>query len=126
MRSKFTRRICAWTTLAALLSMQLAVAVHACPSLIRSDAGMAPGCMGSMDLDQTSLCQAHDDAQHQLGEHASSLPSPTAVAIAVALLPAPLCVLGSSAQSRLDSYYLSRLAQDGSPPIFLRLQVLRT
>ncbi len=106
--------------------MQLAVAVYACPSLTRADASTGSGCMGTMDLEQAGLCQAHDDAQHQLGDKAASLPAPTATLITVGLLPAPLRVPSGSAQSRLDSYYLSRLAHDGSPPLFLRFQVLRT
>ncbi len=105
--------------------MQVAVAAYACQSMTRTEAGARSGCMGTIDIEQPGLCQAHGDAQHQLGDKTSSFPAPIAALTTVALLPAPLRVLNAPTQSRLDSYYLSQLTHDGSPPLFLRLQVLR-
>jgi hypothetical protein len=83
--------------------------------------------MGSLDTDQPSLCKKHGESQLQVnGGNFPPLPPATIVAI---LLPLPALALADfddPKRSQLNSFSLSRLAPDGSPPLFLRLQVLLT
>jgi hypothetical protein len=62
-----SRLFAALITLFSLLFMQLAVASYACPNLQPRPASAAepmPGCAG-MDMEQPSLCHAHDQVGNQ-------------------------------------------------------------
>ncbi len=120
MSRRLKHRISIGIVIASLLLLQVATAAHACPS---SMAGA--GCMGNMDSEHPGLCKAHGDAQSQLGKNILPPLLPAVPADLLGLVPAPLALAEVSSQPRQHSYYLSRLADDGAPPLFLSLQVLR-
>jgi hypothetical protein len=121
-RYKLLHRLSAWTVIASLLFMHVAVAAYACPAPAPE---VAQSCVGGMDADNPALCKKHGETRLQLvGGNVPTVPP--AVIIAVLIPPPPLIDLDAVAAPRQGSFYLSRLARDGSPPLFLRFQVLLT
>ena len=127
-----TRWLSAWLA-ALLLLTQLATAAYACPALVaaaQASAAMAamPGCAGNMpgamDPDQPQLCQAHCQQGSQTVQ-----PTPPSDA---PVTPVLLAVLDWAQAARLPAL-VAGLAHEispgasvpGSPPIYLRLLVLR-
>lgn len=121
-RNRLLYRLSAWAVIASLLLMHVSVSAYTCPS---SNVGAVSGCTGSLDADQPDFCKKHGEVALQLV--GGSFPPAAPVTLIVTLLPLPpLADFDDPSQPRLDSFYLSRLAPDGSPPLFLRLQVLLT
>lgn len=128
MLSRRLHRSSIWVAVFALLAMQVAVSAYACPYTAPaslSDSGMGPDCASGIGgADQPNLCKAHSDAPSQLkADHAPTAPM-VAPFIVVGLVT-PLDTAGDSRDIQAGSYHRDRLAPDGSPPLFLRLQVLR-
>ncbi|MBI3899882.1 MAG: hypothetical protein HY308_16525 [Gammaproteobacteria bacterium] len=120
-------RFSLWGTFLALLFTQLAMASYACPNItpttVSPDAGMMADCGNLPDKGQPNLCKAHHDTRAQLNDQQSPLPPLASFAmVAIYLLPS-LIDVSNEANAHLDSYRLTRLEPDGSPPLFL--QVLR-
>ncbi len=117
----------------ALLSVQFALAAYACPAALaqaQAAAAMAemPGCAGNMpgamDPDQPLLCQAHC-------QQGAQTPQPTPAAD-VPGSPVLLAVLDWGQAMHLPVQPAERgsmlpagAAPPGSPPLYLRLLVLR-
>jgi hypothetical protein len=122
--SQRAHRVTRWIAAAALLFMQITVAAHACP-VITSGAGMSADCLNSLDTEQPNLCKAHGESHGSLHDRTRALSLAPALSLPTTLLVAARAVDDVGAP-RHASYMLSRLANDGSPPIFLRLSGLRT
>lgn len=118
---------------ATLLFMQCAVAAYACPAALaqaQAPATMAemPDCAGgmaaAMDAEQPLLCQAHC---HQGSQTAQ--PAPAADATAAPVLLAVLDWTGAlrlpALPARQQPLLPAGAAPPGSPPLYLRLLVLR-
>jgi hypothetical protein len=126
------RRLSGWLS-AALLLMQLAVAAYACPAaLAQSLAPVAtvemPDCAGrmpaAMDADQPLLCQAHCQQGSQTAQPtpaADATPAP--VLLGVLDWTQALHVPGQPADRR--PLLRPGASRPGSPPLYLRLLVLR-
>jgi hypothetical protein len=123
-----TRRFASWFAILGLLSMQVAVAAYVCPELsaaAMAESEMGPDCGMLPDSDKPGLCKAHYETQSQLKGDNSPLP-PLAVSLStVVSLLTPVDTASDRTAVSLNSYHLARLEPDGSPPLFLRLQVLR-
>jgi hypothetical protein len=126
--SRRMRRSSIWIAVFALLAMQVAVSAYACPYTVPAsmgESGMGPDCASKMSgTDQPNLCKAHNDAPSQpKSDHA-----PSASVVAPFIVISLITFLDTSSDSRAaqnGAYDRDRLAPDGSPPLFLRLQVLR-
>ena len=108
--------------LASLLLAQATVAAHVCPSLMIADSG----CMGNMDTAPSDLCKAHNEVGFKLVDNYSAPSLPAAPASTLLPWPASTDVENTVRVHQRHGYYLSRVARDGAPPVFLRHQVLRT
>ena len=119
-----------------LLFMQGATAAYACPMLGQTPAAAAapaamavmPGCGGdmqAMDPAQPQLCRAHCEAgQQSVNAAAGVLDAPAAMAHGLALV----AVLPLAEAAELASAMPSATAAGppvGTPPLYLRLLVLR-
>jgi hypothetical protein len=124
---RITRRFTASITIVALLFTQAAVAGYACPSFLPMT-GMESvtdaRCANGSDAERPGLCKAHSETKSQIGDNYAPPQPPPPVAI-LAFLPLPLDAAAATASNRSDTYHLTRLAADSSPPLFLRFQVLR-
>ena len=115
----------AWIAVIAVFTTQVAVAAYLCPSeksaaVEQSMESCAKGMIGG---DQSNLCKAHNDAPAQL--KADQAPSFTTAPFIVVSAVTSVDLSSDRGESRLTSYRVDRLAPDGSPPLFLRLLVLR-
>ena len=130
------RRLVRWLAsglAVTLLFMQLATAAYACPAAIGTapavvDMPEMPGCdgkmPGTMDADQPLLCQAHCQQGSQAVHPTPALDAPTT--------PLLLAVLDWSVAKGLPALATRCLpvlsagaSPPGSPPLYLRLLVLR-
>lgn len=127
MFTRRTRRLTASIVAAVLLIAQLAVAAYACPYVpaATNESTMPANCASAaMQAEQPNLCQAHADVQSLLKGDQSGVPFAVSMPV-VTILLAPVSTVDSPNASRSDSYSLSRLAPDGSPPIYVSHQVFR-
>ncbi len=123
-----TRWLSNWLTV-LLLFMQIATAAHACAATVSAaKAPVAraemPGCdgnmRGSMDPEQPQLCQAHCQQGSQTVHPTPASDAPAA--------PVLLAVLDWTHTALLPAQPASRarvITAGGSPPLYLRLLVLR-
>lgn len=120
---------------AVLLFTQLATAAYACPQLAPAagdaDAEMAamPDCEGSsaqrMDPDQPQLCKAHCDAgTTSVNSQPAAPDAPPAMAIGAALL-GTIDVADAAQLAASMPVSVADGPPAGSPPLYLRLLVLR-
>lgn len=117
----------------AVLFMQLATAVYACPQIgkVQQDLAMAaamPGCNGmpgQMDDDQPQLCKAHCDKDAQ-GTGSAVLPdlqpNPAAVTLLMGIVEPIQPLLPATVSA---GHPASGLRPPGAPPLYLSLLVLR-
>ena len=120
-----------------LLCMQLATAAYACPALpdVAKAAALAaarmapmPGCDGNMnpamDPEQPLLCQAHCQQGSQTLHSTPLLDAPASPLLLAVLDWRPMqLALGKAVAWRLER--TAGAAPPGSPPLYLRLLVLR-
>jgi hypothetical protein len=125
-----TRRLCFWLSL-LLLCAQLATAAYACPALADvAAARMAamPGCDGkmsaAMDPEQPLLCQAHCQQGSQTLNAVPLLDAPVSPLLLAVLDWRPTQPARDSAVARRPER-AAGAAPPGSPPLYLRLLVLR-
>jgi hypothetical protein len=132
--SKVSRQWIASVLAAVLVCLQLATAAYACaaPKTVAAasaEAAMAamPDCeaMSGLDHEQPQLCKAHCDRDKQSVNNAPApdlVPAPLAdwlLSRMVLWIPAPAAEL-------LPAVIAARTGPpDGSPPVYLALQVLR-
>lgn len=120
-------RLCVSAAIIALLAMQVTVAAYACPYMAAmqgSESMMPANCANGINLaDQPNLCKAHADIQSQL--KGDQVAARLAFSLAVVAVLIPLEIAAGLSAARAESYALSRLMPDGSPPIFVRHQVFR-
>ena len=114
-----------------LLFMQLAVAAYACPAAFApTPAPMAemPGCAGNMagtmDPSQPLLCQAHCQQGSQTAQSAPALDATTSAVLWAVLDWAPSPRLPAQAAQQMYTLHVGA-SPPGSPPLYLRLLVLR-
>jgi hypothetical protein len=124
-----TRRFAAWFAILGLLLMQVAVSAYACPELslmAMAESDMGPDCGKMPDTDKPGLCKAQHEVQSQLkGDNAPLPPFAVPLSTVVSLITPLDTKSGQATTVGLNSYHLARLEPDGSPPLFLRLKVLR-
>lgn len=114
-----------------LLVMQLAVAAYACPAVFApapAPTAEMPGCAGNMpvamDPGQPLLCQAHCQHGSQTAQAAPALDATTTPVLWAVLDWAPSLLLPAQAAQRLHALHAGA-SPPGSPPLYLRLLVLR-
>jgi hypothetical protein len=126
------RWLCGWLVVAVLF-MQVATSAYACPKIASALADpvaqtMMPGCdghwAGSKDVEQPSLCHAHCQQGSQATQPAALPDLPFAGALAAVL------DWRSAALLPVQPAHRERMAAPGgsppgSPPLYLRLLVLR-
>ena len=125
-------RCCVASLLAAVLvCLQLATAAYACaaPSAAPSNVAMAamPDCegMSGMDPEQPQLCKAHCDRDKQTVNNAPAADLPS-VAVLDWLLSRVVLWVAVPAADLLPAVVAAHAGPpDGSPPVYLALQVLR-
>lgn len=112
----------------ALLFVQIAVAAHACPALAADPAQSLVACAahGNAPADPTpaQLCKAHCVADDQALGAGSSVDAPAApLLLAVLDWRAASAAVLAPADGGFDR--LGGAAPPGSPPLYLRLRILR-
>lgn len=127
MYTRRSRRLTAWTAVIALLLMQVAVAGYTCPymDMMRGGESMIPAecANGIVRGDRPNLCEAHGNVHSQLKGDQASAPLAVPAVLTAALVP--IETADGLRAARSESYALSRLLPDGSPPIFVRHRVFR-
>ena len=117
----------------ALLFMQLAVAAYACPAAFTpapAPAAMAemPGCPGNMpqamDPDQPLLCQAHCQQASQTPQPTPPADLPNSPVLLAVLDWRPALLLPTWPAGEAQALRPGA-SPPGSPPLYLRLLVLR-
>jgi len=113
-----------------LLSMQLATAAYACPAVAQAAAAMAemPDCggniPGAMDPDQPQLCRAHCQQGSQ-NVHPTPASDAPATPVLLAVLDWTHAALLPAQPAGRMPVVASGAPPPGSPPLYLRLLVLR-
>lgn len=127
-----TRWLSGWLA-ALLLFTQLATAAYACPALVaaaQASVAMAemPGCAGNMpgamDPDQPRLCQAHCQQGSQTVHPTPASDAPATPVLLAVLDWRPAALLTAQPLARAPSM-TAGASLPGSPPLYLRLLVLR-
>ena len=127
-----TRWLSSWLTV-LLLFVQLATAAYACPVAVAATmapVAMAemPGCAGNMrgamDSDQPQLCQAHCQQGSQTVHPTPASDVPTSPVVLAVLDWRHSALLTAQPPSRARSM-TAGASPPGSPPLYLRLLVLR-
>ena len=127
-----TRWLSGWLT-ALLLFVQLATAAYACPVAVAATmvpVAMAemPGCAGNMpgamDPNQPQLCQAHCQQGSQTVHPTPASDVPTSPVLLAVLDWRHTALLTARPPSRARSM-TAGASPPGSPPLYLRLLVLR-
>ena len=117
----------------ALLFMQFAVAAYACPAAFtqaQAPVAMAnmPGCAGNMpqamDLDQPLLCQAYCQQGSQTFQAPPAADVPSSPLLLAVLDWRPALHLPAMPAGEVQALPLGA-SPPGSPPLYLRLLVLR-
>lgn len=134
---RFHRRSLRWLARwlsATLLFMQCAVAAYACPAALAQAQDRAaaitemPDCAGgvaaAMDADQPLLCQAHCQQGSQTAQPAPAADATPALVL-LAVLDWAQALHLPAAPARQESLLAAGASPPGSPPLYLRLLVLR-
>jgi hypothetical protein len=126
-----TRWLSSWLSV-AMLFMQIAASAYACPAVAAATAPVVmaemPGCggemTGTMDPDQPQLCQAHCQQGSQTVHPTPAADAPT-TPVLMAVLDWTHAALLPALQAHLTSTVAAGGSLPGSPPLYLRLLVLR-
>jgi hypothetical protein len=117
-----------------LLFMQLATAAYACPATIGAapaavEMAEMPGCdgnmPGTMDPNQPLLCQAHCQQGSQAAHASPALDTPSTPVLLAVLDWSLAKGLPAALSTRCLPVLSAGAAPPGSPPLYLRLLVLR-
>jgi len=116
-----------------LLFMQLATAAYACPAIgsapAVADMPEMPGCdgmvLGAMDADQPLLCQAHCQQGSQAVHPTPAQDAPTTPVLLAVLDWSVAKGLPAALSTRCLPVLSAGASPPGSPPLYLRLLVLR-
>lgn len=127
-----TRSLAHWLSL-ALLFMQIATAAYACPAWAADAAAPAvmaemPGCdgnmAGAMDPDQPQMCKAHCQQGSQT-VHPTPASDAPASPVLIAVLDWRHAALLTAQPAAWTAIASPGGSPPGSPPLYLRLLVLR-
>lgn len=124
------RWLSGWLTVMLLLTQWLTSA-YACPALASAPAAAVsmPGCdghmPGAMDPEQPQLCQMHCSQGAQTVQSAPGADLPPAPAVLLAILDWTQAALASLHSAERPAPVATGAPPPGSPPLYLRLLVLR-